>query len=73
MLFSNLTIRLLGSDDFPPAAKQQAAAELTGAAQEGALRIAVGDPLPLDRIAEAHERVDTGSRQRVVLAIPNEV
>ena len=38
MLFANLTIRLLGSDDFPVAAKQQAAADLTAAAQDGALR-----------------------------------
>src|SRR3954449_3957157 len=29
MLFANLTIRLLGSDDFPQAARQRAAAELT--------------------------------------------
>ncbi len=28
MLFDNVTIRLLGSDDFPAAAKQQAAADL---------------------------------------------
>src|SRR5205085_6861347 len=32
MLFANLTIRLLGSDDFPPAAKRQAAVDLTTAA-----------------------------------------
>src|SRR3954454_23320454 len=33
MLFANLTIRLLGSDDFPAAAKHRAAADLTAAAQ----------------------------------------
>jgi NADPH2:quinone reductase len=71
MLFANLTIRLFGSDDFPPAAKRQAAAELTTAAREGALRIPVGNPLPLDRIAEAHDRVDAGARERVLLAIPS--
>lgn len=69
MLFKNLTIRLLGSDDFPVEAKQQAAADLTRAAREGALRIPVGEPLPLERIAEAHERVDRGSRERVLLRI----
>lgn len=72
MLFANLTIRLLGSDDFPSAAKREAAAELTAATQEGALRIAIDDQLPLDRIAEAHDRVDAGTRQRVVLEIPQE-
>src|SRR3954470_95844 len=71
MLFANLTIRLLGSDDFPPAAKRQAAADLTAAAQEGALRVPIDDPLPLERIAEAHDRVDAGPRKRVLLAIPS--
>ena len=66
MLFDNLTIRLLGSDDFPADAKQQAAADLTAAASEGALSIPIGDPLPLDRIAEAHDRVDAGTRERVL-------
>src|SRR3954467_13289935 len=56
MLFANLSIRLLGSDDFPAAAKHQAVADLTLAAQQGALRIAVRDPLPLDRIADAHDQ-----------------
>ncbi len=69
MLFDNVTIRLLGSDDFPAAAKQQAAADLTTAAGEGALSIAVAPPLPLAHAAEAHERVDAGTRERALLAI----
>jgi NADPH2:quinone reductase len=71
MLFANLTIRLLGSDDFPAAAKHQAAADLTAAARDGALRIPIDEALPLDRIAEAHDRVDAGARHRVVLSIPH--
>src|SRR3954471_21238148 len=67
MLFDNLTIRLLGSDDFPVDAKRQATADLTAAATAGALRVAIGSPLPLERTAEAHDRVDSGSRQRVLL------
>jgi NADPH:quinone reductase len=70
MLWANLTIRLLGSDDFPQAAKRQAAEDLTAAARDGALSIPVADPLPLDRIAEAHDRVDAGTRHRVLLALP---
>jgi NADPH2:quinone reductase len=70
MLFSNLTIRLLGSDDFPREAKQQAAADLTAAARERALRIPIDEPL--QRIAEAHDRVDGGARGRVLLAISQE-
>jgi NADPH2:quinone reductase len=71
MLFANLTIRLLGSDDFPVAAKHRAAADLGAAARDGALRIPVDEPLPLDRIAEAHDRIDAGIRSRVVLSIPH--
>jgi NADPH:quinone reductase len=71
MLFANLTIRLFGSDDFPVAARQQAAVDLTEAARTGDLNIPIGDPLPLDQAAEAHEMVDRGSRHRVLLAIPD--
>jgi NADPH:quinone reductase len=71
MLFDNITIRLIGSDDFTAGAKQQAAADLTAAARDGALSIAVGRPLPLDRVAEAHDIVDAGARDRVLLTIPN--
>jgi NADPH2:quinone reductase len=70
MLFANITIRLLGSDDFPPEAKRQAAADLTTAAQQGALSIPIGQPSPLTQIAEAHDRVDAGTRERVLVEIP---
>lgn len=69
MLFNNMTIRLLGSDDFPAAAKRQAAAELTAAAAAGALTIPIHPPLPLQQAAEAHDLVDAGTRNRVLLAI----
>lgn len=71
MLFDNITIRLLGSDDFPAAAKQQAVADLNAAALDGALSIAIGAPLPLERVAQAHDRVDAGARDRVLLTIPD--
>ncbi len=71
MLFDNVTIRLLGRDDFPASAEQQAAADLTAAARDGALAIPVGPPLPLDRAAGAHDRIDAGSRERVLLTIPD--
>jgi NADPH2:quinone reductase len=69
MLFNNVTIRMLGSDDFPADAKQQAAADLSTAARDGALSIDIGTPLPLERIAEAHDRVDSGAKGRVLLRI----
>ena len=70
MLFANLTIQLLGSDDFTAGAKHQAAADLTTAAREGALSIPIGDPLPLEQIAKAHDLVDAGARRRVLVKIP---
>ena len=51
-------------------AKREAATDLTTAAQNGALSIPIGEPLSLDRIAEAHDRVDAGARERVLLSIP---
>jgi len=69
MLFDNITIRLLGSDDFPAAAKQQAAADLTAAARAGALSVTVDALLPLEQAAQAHDRVDQGARGRVLLTI----
>jgi NADPH2:quinone reductase len=69
MLFDNVAIRLLGSDDFPTEAKRRAAADLTAAARDGALSMAIGTPLPLERIAEGHDRVDAGTRSRVLIAV----
>lgn len=61
MLFGNITVRLLGSDDFRSAAKQQAAADLTAAARDGALSIRVETLLRLERAAQTHDRVDQGA------------
>jgi NADPH2:quinone reductase len=71
MLFDNVVIRLLGSDDFPMDAKRQAAADLTAAARDGALTITVEPPVPLDDIAWAHDRVDSGTGSRVLVGIPD--
>jgi len=67
MLFDNVTVRLLGSDDFPPEARMQAAAEVARAAAAGAVTADV-TVLPLASVAEAHDLVDSGSRTRVLLA-----
>lgn len=69
LLFANVTVRFLGSDDFPPAAKRAAMDDLVAAVAEGALQLQVGEVLPLDRIAQAHDDVDGGRVGRVVLAI----
>ena len=71
LLFANVTLRLLGSDDFSADAKQQAGADLTAAARVGALNIPVAPLHPLAEIAAAHDHVDKGPRNgRILLAIP---
>jgi NADPH:quinone reductase len=69
LLFDNVTIRLLGSDDFPADAKLWAAADLTAAAADGALSVAVDATMPLEATAHAHDRVDAGSRGRILVSI----
>jgi NADPH2:quinone reductase len=70
LLFNNVTLRLLGSDDFPAEARRQAARDLTAAAAVGALTVDVGDRYPLADIAKAHDRIDAGGRGRVLIDIP---
>ncbi|MEY9836295.1 NADPH:quinone reductase [Streptacidiphilus sp. EB103A] len=70
LLFNNVTLRMLGSDDFPAEARRQAARDLTAAAAVGALSIDLGDRFPLAEIAKAHDRVDAGGRGRVLVDIP---
>jgi NADPH2:quinone reductase len=69
MLFNNMTIRLLGSDDFPSEAKEQAATDLTAAAGDGALSITIGETFPLENVSDAHDLVDAGTPHRVLLAL----
>jgi NADPH2:quinone reductase len=70
LLFNNVTLRLLGSDDFPAEAKRQAARDLTAAAAVGALTVFVGARFPLAGIDQAHDRIDAGGRGRVLIDIP---
>jgi NADPH2:quinone reductase len=71
MLFANVTIRLLGSDDFSQDAKNAAASDLIEAAAQSALSVAVAEVFPLARIAAAHELVESGSATgRVLISLP---
>ncbi|MDN0193500.1 NADPH:quinone reductase [Streptomyces sp. S.PNR 29] len=70
LLFDNVTLRLLASDDFPAEARRQAARDLTAAAAVGALTVDVGDRFPLADIAKAHDHIDAGGRGRVLIDIP---
>lgn len=71
LLFSNVTLRLLGSDDFPAEARRRAVEDLTVTATTGAVAVRIAAVYPLERIATAHEAVDKGrSGGRVLLALP---
>jgi len=71
MLFANVTIRLLGSDDFPQEAKDSAGQDLTRAAAQSALSVPVAGVMPLARIAAAHELIESGhAAGRVLVRIP---
>jgi NADPH2:quinone reductase len=68
--FADATLRLLGSDDFAPAVKADAAARLTQALVDGSLHIPVTERLPLENIAQAHDLIERGHAGRIVLQIP---
>ncbi|MDH4115262.1 MAG: zinc-binding dehydrogenase, partial [Burkholderiaceae bacterium] len=69
LAFADVSLRLLGSDDFPPAVKAEAARELTAALLEGRLRAVIAARLPLQDIALAHEQVERGAGGRVLLSL----
>ena len=50
LLFNNVTLRLLGSDDFPADARRQAVADIQSALAAGRLQPRIAARLPLDRI-----------------------
>jgi NADPH:quinone reductase len=65
--FADASLRLLGSDDFPPEVKAEAAAQLTAALVEGSLTSAIAARLALADIAQAHEQVEQGAGGHVLL------
>ncbi|MGI8713646.1 MAG: zinc-binding dehydrogenase [Solirubrobacteraceae bacterium] len=68
--FADTTLRLLGSDDFTPSVKAQAAAALTAALVDQSLSSTIATRLPLTEIASAHELVEHGSSNgRVIVTL----
>jgi NADPH2:quinone reductase len=70
LVFKNIRVFFLGSDDFPAEAKAAAAAGLNAAPAAGWPGFEIGWRFPLPAIAEAHETVE-GRRGsgRVVLIL----
>jgi NADPH:quinone reductase len=70
MVFKNIRVFFLGSDDFPKEAKMQAARDLNAALEAGWPGCEIGERIPLTDIARAHELVEHPARRgRVVLVL----
>ena len=70
MVFKNLRLFFLGSDDFPKEAKRQAVRDLNAALEAGWSGFEIGERIPLAEIARAHELVEHPARPgRVLLAL----
>jgi NADPH2:quinone reductase len=69
LLFKNISVHFIGSDDLPPAAKAEAAAAVNAALSNGWPGFQGVHTMPLAGIAEAHERLERGVPGRVVLEI----
>ena len=67
LLFKNVRVFFLGSDDFPAGAKAAAARDLNAALDAGWPGFEIGRRFPLSAVAEAHECLEVG-RGRVVVA-----
>ena len=55
LIFKNISLFFLGSDDFPGEAKAAAALEINAALEAGWSGFTIGQQLPLSEIARAHE------------------
>jgi NADPH:quinone reductase len=70
MVFKNIRMYFLGSDDFPPEAKMQAARDINSALEAGWTGFEIGERIPLAEIARAHDLVDhPAHRGRVVVIL----
>jgi NADPH:quinone reductase len=69
MVFKNIRVYFLGSDDFPLEAKMQAARDINSALEAGWPGFEIGERIPLAEIARAHELVDRPARRGRVVVI----
>jgi NADPH:quinone reductase len=69
MVFKNIGVYFLGSDDFPREAKVQAARDINSALEAGWTGFEIGERIPLTEIARAHELVDHPVRRGRVVVI----
>jgi NADPH2:quinone reductase len=70
LLFKNVRIHLVGSDDVPAEAKAEAAHALGEVLAAGWEGLPIAQTLPLDEIVTAHELVEAGARRgKIVLEL----
>lgn len=69
LVFKNISVFFLGSDDFPPDAKIRAAEAVNQVLEAGWGGFPRIERFPLDDIARAHQIVESASRGRVVVVI----
>jgi NADPH2:quinone reductase len=70
MVFKNIRVFFLGSDDFPQEAKSRAAIDLNAALEGGWSGFEIGERIPLADVARAHELVEHPARRgRVVVVL----
>jgi len=70
MVFKNIRVFFLGSDDFPPEAKEQAARDLNTALETAWPGFEIGDRISLSDMARAHELVEHPLRPgRIVVVL----
>lgn len=69
MVFKNIRVYFLGSDDFPHDAKMQAARDINSALEAGWTGFEIAERIPLAEIARAHELVDHPTRRGRVIVI----
>jgi len=69
MVFKNIRVFFLGSDDFPVEAKVAATRDLNDALQAGWHGFEIGEKIPLAEIARAHQLVEHPTRRGRVVVI----
>jgi NADPH2:quinone reductase len=69
MVFKNIRLFFLGSDDFPVEAKSLAACHLNAALEAGWQSFEIGERIPLSEIARAHELVEHPVRRGRVIVV----
>ena len=69
LVFSNISVHFLGSDDFSQIDKITAARDLADALANGWQGLAIGQEFPLDDIAQAHLHVENRKPGRAIIRV----